>query len=54
MRHEGLLKITVKSSGRIKNGIGRPKEDYNKQIQSDVGFSIESITRCKDWSEKMT
>ena len=37
MRHDGLVKIALEGSVWGKNGVGRPRLEYSKQIQQGVG-----------------
>ena len=37
LRHEGLVHMGLKGSVWGKNGVGRPRLEYSKQIQRDVG-----------------
>lgn len=39
LRHEGLVKMVLEGSVWGKNTVGRPRLEYSKQIQKDVGCS---------------
>ena len=39
LRHEGLVNMVLEGSVWGKNGVGRPRLEYSKQIQEDVGCS---------------
>ena len=43
LRHQGLVNIALEGSVWGKNGVGRPRLESSKQIQSDVG--------CKSYVE---
>ena len=54
LRHEGIVNLALEGSVGSKDCRGRPRLQYSKQIQSDVGCSsyveMKRLTVLKPWS----